>query len=189
MAVDPRSFHRFNMVDTCAVWNVLSSNRLYQGASGAGCIFSCTGFVIYECLVKPRKKMSTHDLELRRRLVEERNNARFSTFNLDLEDLQEVEILERRKKLGKGELSSIAFAKRTNQAFLTDDQKARKLGNDVIPGYVQTTPHLLGWLLFEGILKDSDKDAVIADHNSLNLPLGKYFEEISEVALRYQSYT
>jgi hypothetical protein len=149
MAVDPRSFHRYNMVDTCAVWNVLSSNRLYQGASGAGCMFSCTRFVIYECLVKPRKKMSIHDLELRRRLVEERNSARFSTFDLDLEDLQEVEILERRKKLGKGELSSIAFAKRTSQAFLTDDQKARKLGNDVIPGYVQTTPHLLARIIHE----------------------------------------
>lgn len=133
MAVDPRSFHRLNMVDTCAVWNVLSSKKLYQGAIRAGCMFSCTGFVIYECLVKPRKKMSSHDLELQRRLVAERKNARFSTFNLDVEDLQEVEILERRKKLGKGESSSIAFAKRTNQAFLTDDQKARKLGNDVIP--------------------------------------------------------
>lgn len=189
MAVDPRSFHRLNMVDTCAVWNVLSSTKLYEGALQVGCTFSCTGFVIYECLVKPRKKITQHDLELRRRLIEARKNTGFSSFDLAVEDLQEVEILERRKKLGKGELSSIAFAKRTNQAFLTDDQKARKLGNDVISGFVQTTPHLLGWLLFEGILKDSDKDNVIAEHNGLNLPLGKYFEEISEVALRYQSYS
>ena len=189
MAIDPRSFHRVNMVDTCAVWNILSSNKLYEAAFQAGCIFSCTGFVIYECLVKPRKNTDPHDVVLQRRLVETRKNGRFSTFNLDVEDLQEVDILERRKKLGKGELSSIAFAKRTNQALLTDDQGARKLGQEVIPDHVQTTPHLFGWLLFEGILKDSDKDIVMAEHESLNLPLRKYFEEISEIALRYQSYS
>lgn len=188
MVVDPRSFHRVNMVDTCAVWNVLSSSRLYESAISAGCIFSCTGFVYYECLVKPRKRSDKNDLELQRRLVAERAKGRFQVYNLDIEDLQEVEILEKRRNLGKGELSSIAFATRTWQAFLTDDQKARKLAREVMPGLVQTTPHLFGWLLYEGILEDSDRASVIAEHEQLDLPLSKYFEEICEVALRYRSY-
>lgn len=188
MAVDPRSFHNLNMADTCAVWNVLSSSRLYESALSAGCMFSCTGFVNYECLLKPRKQADKHDLELQRRLVVERAKGRFQVYNLDIEDLQEVEILEKRKNLGKGELSSIAFAKRTWQAFLTDDQKARKLALEVMPGQVQTTPHLFGWLLYERILKDSDKASVIAEHEEVNRPLSEYFEEIYEVVLRYRSY-
>ena len=189
MAFDPRNFYQYNMIDTCAVWNVLSSKRLHEGAISAGCIFSCTRFVIYECLEKRRKVPSRYDLELQRRLTEERKNNRFQTYSIEIEDLQEIDILERRKKLGKGELSSIVFAKRTHQAFLTDDQKARKLALEVMPGYVQTTPHLFGWLLYEGILKDSDKDPIIAEHDALNLPLSKYFEEVSETALRYRSYS
>lgn len=34
-----------------------------------------------------------------------------------------VEALENRKKLGKGELSSSAFAMKIGQAVITDDQK------------------------------------------------------------------
>jgi hypothetical protein len=101
--------------------------------------------------------------------------------------LHEVEILEKRKRLGKGELSSIAFAKRTGQAFMTDDQKARRLALEVIPGLVQTTPHLLGWLLFEGTLEDSDKTIVIAEHEELQLPLRKYFEETYLIVQQFRS--
>lgn len=139
MAIDPRSFNRISMTDTCSVWNVLSSDRLYQSADSAGCIFCCTGFVNYECLLKPRKKMESHDVELQKRLRTARKGGKFQLFNLEIEDLQEVEIPERRKKLGKGELSSIAFAKRTQQAFLTDDKNAFKLAVEVLPtGRVQT---------------------------------------------------
>ena len=77
-------------------------------------------------------------------------------------------LLERRKRLGKGELSSIALAMKTNQAFMTDDQKARKLGKEVIGNdKVQTTPHLLGWLFFEGKLLDVDKEDIVAEHKQL----------------------
>ena len=72
--------------------------------------------------------------------------------------------------------------------FLPTTRKREKLGDEVMPGSVQTTPQLFGWLLFEGILADVDKDNVISEHDSLDRPLAKYFEEISEVALRYQSY-
>ena len=104
-----------------------------------------------------------------------------------LEDLQEIEILERRKKLGKGELSSIAFAKRTRQAFLTDDKNALKLALEVLPsGHVQTTPDLFCWLIFEQLLGDSDKQVVISQHESLKRPLKEQFEECYLLALQYR---
>jgi hypothetical protein len=137
--------------------------------------------------MKPRKKDDKCDKELQRRLVAERTKGAFQTYNLAIEDLQEVEILAKRKNLGKGELSSIAFAKRTLQAFLTDDQKATKLALAVIPGFVQTTPHLLGWLVYEGTLEDSDTAYVIAEHEAMNGPLAKSFDEICETAQRYRS--
>lgn len=187
MAIDPRGFNRVSIADTCAVWNVLSSDTLYQSANAAGCVFCCTGFVNYECLLKPRKKMYAHDVELQNRLRAARARARFQLFSLEIEDLQEVEILERRKKLGKGELSSIAFAKRTGQAFLTDDKNALKLALEVLPsGHVQTTPDLFGWLIFERRLGDSDKQVVISQHESLKRPLKEQFEEGYSLALQYR---
>jgi hypothetical protein len=189
MPIDPRTFHRVNMIDTCTLWNVLSSNKLYQGALSTGCVFSCTGFVIYQCLHKPRLKADQCDTELQRRLMNERVNGSFKSYPLALEDLQEVEILEKRNRLGKGELSSIAYAKRTGQAFLTDDQQARKLALEIIPGRVQTTPHLFGWLVWEGILNDSDKTVVIAEHEQLQLPLCKHFEEVYLTVKQYRSFS
>lgn len=187
MAIDPRGFIRVSIADTCAIWNVLSSDKLYQSANAAGCVFCCTGFVNYECLLKPRKKIYAHDVELQNRLRSARARAKFQLFSLEIEDLQEVEILERRKKLGKGELSSIAFAKRTGQAFLTDDQNAVKLALEVLPsGHVQTTPDLFGWLIFEQLLGDSDKQVVISQHESLKRPLKEKFEEGYSLALQYR---
>jgi len=108
-------------------------------------------------------------------------------FNLEIEDLQEVEILERRRKLGKGELSSIAFAKRTHQAFLTDDKNALRLALEVLPiGYVQTTPDLFCWLIFEQFLSDSDKPVVISEHESLKRPLTAQFEASYSLALQFK---
>jgi hypothetical protein len=103
---------------------------------------------------------------------------------VDVEDLQDVEILQNRKRLSLGELSSIAFANKTKQAFLTDDQKARRLAERVLqPDHVQTIPHLFGWLLFTGALQDSDKDCVIGEHAAMKRPLGRFFEEMYLSAL------
>ena len=89
--------------------------------------------------------------------------------------------------LGKGELSSIAFAKRTRQAFLTDDQGARKLATTSLDNCnIQTTPHLFGWLMYQQFLSDSDKDRVIAQHEEFDRPLKKYFEIMYTKALEYR---
>ncbi len=185
MALDYSTFHTTNMADTCAIWNTLSSKLLYQAALSANCVFSCTAYVAYECLLKPRSKVDKLDEDLQSLLRQEQQKGRFIAYHLDVDDLLEIEILEKRRNLGKGELSSIAFATRTNQAFLTDDQRARKLASEVMGrGQVQTTPHLFGWLLYKQFLGDSDKDPIISEHESMNGPLKQHFEDAYQEALR-----
>ena len=73
-----------------------------------------------------------------------------------------LDVLEKRRNLGKGELSSIVFAKKAGQPFLTDDKGARNLAESILnKDQVQTTPHLCGWLFYKNILTDSDKDSII----------------------------
>ena len=183
MRLNPSQFHPSNIIDTCSIWNVLSSLRFYSAAKAANCNFFCTKFVYYECLHKPRKEISDEEGELIKRLKVQIENKDFQSFNISIEDLQDIGILEKRKNLSKGELSSIVFAKKTRQAFLTDDQGARILAEQFMDGnLVQTTPLLFGWLFFTGKLIDSDKDFIIQEHNSLNRPLEKYFIKMYEKA-------
>ena len=98
------------------------SSSLSRTARSAECHFCCTSFVYYECLHKPRKNQASEDVELQDRFRGVHARREIETFDLDVEDLQEVIVLERRKKVSKGELSSIAFAKKTSQSFL----RARK---------------------------------------------------------------
>jgi hypothetical protein len=178
-------FERINVIDTCAVWNVLSSRLFYSAARQAGCQFACTRFVRYECIHKPRTSIRTADEELKLRLERAHSAGDFQQYELDIADLQEVEILQNRKRLSLGELSSIAFAKKIGRAFMTDDQKARKLGCLTLGNArVQTTPHLFGWLIFGGFLSDSDKVHVIQEHVGLDGILSRYLEETYLEALR-----
>lgn len=190
MALDVSQFFKLVVADTCAVWNVLSSRLLHRIGIDAGCHFSITEFVLYECLHKPRRQVQDSDLQLQQRLREAQREGQFQTYAIDVEDLQEVELLERRRNLSKGELTAIAFAKKTQQAFLTDDQGARKLAGIAMKGHlVQTTPHLLGWLVFIGRLVGSDIDRIIEEHDSLERPLRRYFSEMYEEAMRCRLMT
>jgi predicted nucleic acid-binding protein len=64
--------------------------------------------------------------------------------DIDLEDLQEVAALEGRMAISKGELSTIAFAKRTGQSFLSDDRQAKVLAKSVLKAEsIQDIPHLM----------------------------------------------
>jgi hypothetical protein len=109
--------------------------------------------------------------------------------NITIDVLQEIGILENRKNLGKGELSSIVFAKKTKQAFLTDDKKARTLAKEVLGSeFVQTTPHLVGFCFYKRHLLDSDFNSLIAEHQvSLTSSWGDlshFFQEAYEESLR-----
>ena len=150
MAIDPSKFHLINVADTCSVWNVLSSARLHAAAKEAHCEFCITSFVRYECLTKPRRTSSPAETELMRRLTQEQTRGGFAAHSCDIGDLQAIKLLESRKKLGKGELSSIAFAMKIGQAIITDDMKARKLAENSGHALAQTTSHLFSWLIFKG---------------------------------------
>lgn len=185
---DPSKFHSLNVVDTCAIWNIISSQLLRTTAYSAGCSFCCTNFVYYECLYKPRSKVKPKDILLQEILKKEIENGKFKNYHLDIEDLQELDILQRRKNLGKGELASIAFAKKTYQAFLTDDRGARNLAEEALTHrMVQTTAHLLGWLFFESFLGDSDLSKIISEHKQYDGKLEEYFMTMYERALDFRS--
>lgn len=185
MAINPSTFHLVNVADTCSVWNVLSSATLHLAARDARCEFCITSFVRYECLYKPRKKApTTAEAELMRRLTQEQGRGGFAAHSCDIGDLQAIKLLESRKRLGKGELSSIAFAMKIGQAVITDDMRARKLAEDSGHTRVQTTPHLFSWLIFHGRLGDSDKGTVIAQHKAMDRPLAPHFEIAYEMALQ-----
>ncbi len=131
-----------------------------------------------------RKKILSYKIACERQF----RRGSLKNCHLDLEDLQEIDILQKRKNLGKGELASIAFAKKTKQAFLTDDIKARRLAEEVMTRqFVQTTPHLLGWLFFAYFLGDYDLKTVTEEHKKYSRPLAQYFKEMYNRALDYRS--
>jgi predicted nucleic acid-binding protein len=118
------------------------------------------------------------------RLAKEQGRGGFATHSCDIDDLQAIKVLESRKRLGKGELSSVAFAMKIGQAVITDDMKARKLAEDSGHSLTQTTPHLFSWLIFRGRLLDSDKSTVIKQHKEMDRPLAPHFETAYEMALQ-----
>ena len=177
MAVNPSMFHKYNVIDTCSIWNILSSAQFYNATQEAKCEFICTVFVYYECLIKPRKEESYTDLKLQKTLQKEIDKGKFPTHHISIEDLQEIEVLENRMRLSKGELSSIVFAKKIRQAFLTDDQGARELAEMMLEKkMVQTTPQLFGWLFYSDYLRDGDKNRIIMEHKESQRPLSPYFD-------------
>lgn len=184
MAIDPSKFHPINVADTCSVWNILSSPLLNAAAREARCDFCMTNFVQYECLVKPRKAILPSEQTLMDRLRVEQRRGAFQAHSCGIEDLQAIELLEKRKNLGKGELSSIAFAMKIRQGFITDDRKAWQLAKDSGHPHTQTTPHLLSWLIFIGRLGDGDKDTIIAQHLEAGRHIAQHLQMAYEMALQ-----
>ena len=179
MAIDVTSFYPVNVTDTCAVWNVLSSRTLYRTAKSVGCHFCCTTFVHYECLHKKRAEPTQSDGELCQRLRNAKKSGDFQVHSVA------VDVLSKRQHIGKGELSSMVFARKTRQALLTDDQRARKLATGLLDAAkIQTTPHLAGWLFFTRKLVDGDLLGVITEHKALGRPLAKHFQTAHEHAMR-----
>ncbi len=184
MSIDPSCFHPINVTDTCSVWNVLSSVTLYRAALAAQCHFCVTGFVNYECLIKPRSLPTDVTRELQHRLEAARCAGQFEVHSCNLDDLQIISMLEGRKRLGKGELSSIAFAMGRGLAVLTDDQGARKLSSAAGNHPTQTTPHLHSWLVFTRKLDDSDHSNVLSQHLQMEGSLARHLQDAYFLALQ-----
>jgi predicted nucleic acid-binding protein len=185
MAANPSHFHPINVTDTCSVWNVLSSNTLYDAARKAGCSFCVTAFVRYELLDKPRKSIQATEAELRRRLRQEQAAGRFETHVCTIDDLQAMGNLTDRKALGKGELSSIAFALKIGQGFLSDDKKAFNLAVDRGVAASQTVPDLLAWLVFTGGLSDLEAIGSIDEHKAMDRTISAQLEDARVRSLAY----
>lgn len=187
--IDPSNFEKLNVADACSIWNVLASRILHGAARSAQISFCITAFVRYECLHKPSRAWPERP-ELQNRLRREIQSGAVMACPIDVEDLQEVAVLEARQRLSKGEISSIVFSKKSQQAFMTDDKKAAILARTILPGHkVQSTPHLLAWLIFTARLQDSDKDAIVAELTSLSRNLNPHLEDAYREALRCRLMT
>lgn len=160
-------FKLLNVADTCALWNLLGSPLLHRASKKAGVSICGTQFVRYECLYKAGAN-SPAWIELRSRLHTCVANKEIMFCDIDLEDLQEVAALEGRMAISKGELSTIAFAKRTGQSFLSDDRQAKFLAKSVMEAdSIQDIPHLCGWLCVSDGLHESDADTIRAELKTL----------------------
>jgi hypothetical protein len=183
--MDPKNFKKCNITDTCSVWNVLLSSTLYLHAVNYGIEFYYTDYVEFECIGKPRTHPTDMDKILVKRFNDACKNNSLKKCVLTIEDLQDSIILNNRHKFGYGELSSLVFAIKTNQAFMTDDQAACKLASQIAPKCViQTTPHLLAFLFFNNELGDLDVDNIIKEHKTFDRGLEKYFCEAYEESCR-----
>ncbi len=185
MKIDITTINKYSVIDSCSIQNILSSSILNSAVNNNKFLFCTTKFVGYEMLHKRSKNPTVAEIRIKDRFKKELARGNYKCYNLSIEDLQDVEVLDARMKLGKGELSSIVFAKKTSQGFMTDDQKARELGAYILGSdFVQTTPNLLGWLFYQRILIDSELNEIITEHNINERPLEKYFKEVYEESLR-----
>jgi len=178
---DVSQFAKWNVADTCSLWNLFASRLLYSTARSAGVRLCCTEFVIYECLHKTGP-LRPERIELQNRLKRALHDQQVTPYKIDVEDLQDVEVLRNRKKLSLGELSVLVFAHKTSQAVLTDDRGAQKLARTILAEVnVQNTPHLYAWLYFTSLLGDGDLQQIQADlrgfNRSLDPHLGRYHTE------------
>jgi len=187
MTVNVSEFRLINVVDTCSIWNILSCRQIYSVAKQVNCSFSITEFVEYECLFKPRKNPSPAEINLQNILRQKLSTKEIGVFPISIDDLQSIDVGDKRMRLGRGELSSIAFAKKISQSVLTDDQKARNLGEAILSReYVQTTPHLVGWLIFEGHISSASIEEIVLEHEQNGGPLGPFFRKACLMALQWR---
>ena len=190
MSFDPARFAVASVVDTCAVWNMLSSLRLSEAAIQAKLHFCITPVVLYECVYKPRPNITPEQRELMNRLESNRAKGRFPILECSLDDL--LTISEKSPgKLGSGELSCIAAAYRIRSiAVMTDEKLARKYAREKLGLLVETTPRLYGYLHYHLHLGESDHDQVIKEHERFEeRPLTQFFNQTFSEAMRCRLMT
>ena len=185
MVLDPTKFSMMSVSDTCSVWNVLSSRRLYQATIDANIHFCITPMVLYECLYKTRSRMTLEKGKLIKRLEKARADGKFPIQECDLEDLAVIARTAPRG-LGSGEVSCIATAYRIRSiAFMTDEKRARHFASKQLGLHVETTPKLYAWLHYSGHLSDGDHEEIIREHEIYeHRPLTVFFQKAFDEAMR-----
>ena len=187
MRIDVTAFAQTTAIDTCAIWNVLSSARLTVGAHGKQRWFVVADYVRYEALDSPRTDPEPGEIELQNKFRDRLQKQQgFSSLSVSLDDLQAVANMPIVSRLGQGEIAALALARKMRIGFMTDDQKARSGADEAGAGPAHTTPHLLGWLIYDGGLGDSDVGVIIAEHEASvpkkNGQLTRYFRAAYEEA-------
>lgn len=165
----PESFIRVNITDTCAIWHMTGSKTLFQTARRLNVSFVITSTVFYECFIKSRGRApSAQHQELRDRLETHISQDKVTRMDSTIDDLQDLIVLARQlgfdKRLGQGEISCAALARRWGVAVLTDNKKDFRAIERLVEGRLQTTPRLLAWLYLDGHLTDPDVSDVISEH-------------------------
>ena len=183
MSIDPRNFHHPVVVDTCAVWNMLSARKFFSAVVAARIGLLITQMVQYECVQKPRKSISEEQQELIRRFTAAQADGVLPMQECALDDLFRV-ARQAPRALSSGELSCIAVALRSGAfGFMTDEKKARAHALSLgIP--VETTPRLYAWLHFHRHLGDGDHQPIIDEHERHEKrPLTPFLQMAYEAAL------
>ena len=165
----PDSFSLVSVTDTCAIWNLVGSATLFRAARQKHLSFIITDTVSYECFVKTRGSApSVEHQRLRQRLAKHIEQSDVSRFEVTIDDLQDVINAARQqgsdRRLGYGEMSCAALARRLRHAVLTDNKRDFKAIEVLVDGLLQTTPRLLRWLYLVGRLTDGDVKDVIKEH-------------------------
>ena len=93
MTIDITTFNILNVIDTCAIDNLLSSNTLYIASINSNCKFCYTKFVEYEMFFKERKNSTPSSEYLIKRLKEETQLKRFECFESAVENKSELATL------------------------------------------------------------------------------------------------
>lgn len=187
MAFDPRECQVVVIADTCSVWNLLSSRRLFRSARSAGRHFLITPVVLYECLQIARRVVNAEREELLSRFKTARSEGVFAEQGCEIDDLLAVS-RDAPVGLSSGELSCMAAAYKVRTiAFMTDDKQARRFAEEGLRLIVVTTPKLYAWLHFHRHLSDSDHGDVIREHEIYERrPLTLFLNKAYEVALQYR---
>jgi len=110
------------------------------------------------------------------------NDGRIQAHPISLDDLQEMAVLAERKRMGRGELSCIVFAKKVGISIMTDDQKGTRVARTLLGANnrAQGTPRLLGWLLYKDHLADEAVAAVVEEHRTMGRPLGEVYRKMPD---------
>lgn len=173
---DVSIYYEYNYIDTCSIWNTLCSELLFNKIKQKISNFFVSKFVIYECLYKKRRQENKMDKRLQIKFRSEKDRGYFIPHPIEISDLQQIEILRNRNKLGYGEISSIILAQKTKQAFTSDDRNARKLAEKAInPKKIQRTAHLIGWLYFQELINEKEMKLIFNDINNSRKFIKKQF--------------
>lgn len=185
MSKEITNYNKDNVIDTCSIWNIIYSKKFYGISTSYLNSFVMTDYVKYETLGKKWTHNIDKETELKGFLKKEISNRRFNLYNITIEELQDPLIAKSRKNLGKGELSCIAFAKSKSISIITDDQGARKHAKDILgEDRVRTIPHLLGFLVFNDYLFDSDVCVILSDHKEYSSDIIVFLESCYKLALQ-----